>query len=110
MTTQTPVAVAAAANQAAVAGPKRTLTPLHTMALQAIRDEAVVCHPAWSHHTPGWGWAGGGDVTLTFQGALSELHALRLLRVDTTVRDHVDGDPVTLTGAGDIVLDRLAGA
>jgi hypothetical protein len=79
------------------------------MALQAVATGGVVCHPAGSHHVPGWGWAEGGDVTLTVQAALSDLHALKLLRVDTSGRFHVDGDPVVLSEAGHIVLARLGG-
>jgi hypothetical protein len=93
----------------AATGPKWTVTPHHSMALVAVRDGAVVCHPAWSHHVPGWGWSGGGDVSLPVQNALSDLHSGRLLTVDTTVRDHVDGDPVVLTEAGRLVLERMGG-
>lgn len=110
MTTPMTPAPAVRAAPAAGAGPKRSLTPQHAMALRAIHDGAVVCHPAGSHHVPGWGWVEGGDMSLSVQAVVNDLHTLRLLAVDRSGRFHVDGDPVRLTGAGRIVLDRLAGA
>lgn len=107
---QTPAPAARTLPTAAGVGPKRSLTPQHVMALRAIQDGAVVCHPAWSHHTPGWGWAEGGDVSLNLQVVLTDLQSLRLLAVDTGGRWHVDGDPAVLTEAGRIVLNRLGGA
>lgn len=79
-----------------------TLRPTNVLwdALQAVRDRQIVCHPPWSHHVPGWGWAGGGDITLPFQDALSDLHAAKLIEVDRSGRDHVDGDLVVVTAAG----------
>lgn len=75
-------------------------TPQHLAALQAVSDGCVVCHPAWSHHVPGWGWSTGGDVSLPWQTALSDLHHARLVDVDRSGRDHVNGDPVVVTAPG----------
>lgn len=80
------------------------MTPGRLVALRAVRDGAVVCHSAGAH-VPGWGWSVGGDVTVTVQESLSELHHARLIDVDRSGRWHVDGDPVALTRAG---VDRLA--
>lgn len=101
-------ASAATIPTAANVGPK--LGPQHTMALHAIHDGAVVCHPVGSHHVPGWGWVEGGDMSLSVQAVVNDLHTYRLLVVDTSGRFHVDGDPVGLTEAGRIVLDRIGGA
>jgi hypothetical protein len=107
--TQTPtLAASAAAETTASVGPK--LGPEHKMALHAIHDGAVVCHPVGSHHVPGWGWVEGGDMSLSVQSVVNDLHSHRLLSVDTSGRFHVDGDPVMLTGAGEIVLGRIGGA
>lgn len=107
VTPQTPVSAAAAA---LTVGTGPTLGPVHKMALHAIHDGAVVCHPVGSHHVPGWGWVEGGDMSLSVQAVVNDLHTYRLLAVDTSGRFHVDGDPVVLTGAGAIVLGRLDGA
>jgi hypothetical protein len=107
VTPQTPAPTVRTA-PAVGAGPK--LGPQHTMALHAIHDGAVVCHPVGSHHVPGWGWVEGGDMSLSVQAVVNDLHTHRLLVVDTSGRFHVDGDPVGLTEAGRIVLDRIGGA
>lgn len=110
MTTSRTPSVAVGAAATATDGPNRALTPHHAMALRAIHDGAIVCHPVGSHHVPGWGWVEGGDMSLSVQAVVNDLHTLRLLAVDTSGRFHVDGDPVCLTGAGEIVLDRIGGA
>lgn len=81
------------------------MTRTQRSTLEAVRDALVVCHPAGSHHCPGWGWASGGDVTLPVQGVLSALLSAGLISVDCSGMWHVDGDPVRVTRAGS---DRLA--
>lgn len=83
-----------------------TLKPTNVLlvALRAVADEQVVCHPAWSHHVPGWGWAMGGDVALNLQHALSDLLHARLVEVVAASRFRVDGDPVVLTAPGRVRL------
>lgn len=81
-------------------------TPDLLLALQAAADGLFVCHPPWSHHVPGWGWSGGGDVSLAVQHALQDLHHARLVWVDSSVRDHVHGDPVVVTAPGRVRLSE----